>query len=115
MNEWMDDSHLPCSRFDIKESRPVTTVPAEHQLSVTSHIHVISLQWRHSRVGRKRVRHSDGVVDVIGEEEDGAVVVLVHDSHGDGDSGGELGFAQVVGKHCELVPVKDVHGARSES
>ena len=55
------------------------------------------------------MRYCDGVVDVIGEDEHGTVVVLVHDSYGDGDSGREWRFAKVAGQHGELVPVGKTH------
>ena len=105
----MKEPHLPSCWFDVKEPRAVKIVKTEHQLSVTSRIHVISLQRRHRSVGRKGVRYCDGVVEVIGEEKYGTVVVLVHDFHGDGDSGREWRFAQVAGQHGEFVPVDKTH------
>ena len=107
-NSWTKVSpYLPGGGLDVEEAGPVASVAAEHQLPVATQVDVIGRQWRHGRVGRERVGHGDAVVDVVGEEEDGAVVVLVHDAHGDRDGGRQLWLAQVVGQHRELVAVTE--------
>lgn len=98
--------YLPGLWVHIEELCAVSPIPREDEALVVAEVGVVGHDGGYLGVGRQRVRHAHRVVDVVGEEEDWAVVVDVQDADGDNDRRAEMRPSQVVGDDLKVVPTE---------